>query len=766
MGSESLSSDNMGSESFTQGEFKGKPKSGGGANAHHKILFLIAFFVVVISSVLVISKKGDWLGGLSSIFNPSASEEGGGSLEQFSSYDDLLSFIEGNEIEISNRYDGLTGASVFKNSVDSSSGGWGYESAPSSVPNSWGYESAPSSVSSDYSSTNVQVKGVDEGDIVKTDGDYLYAVSGSKLLIFDAVPAGEAEVISKTALNYSPSGIYLNGDKLAVYGNNSGIDDYEEYDKIVSERRGSYATLSIYDVSDKSEPILEKEYAFEGSYNNSRMIGDFVYFVSATTPVYIYYDKNQPVPYVLEDGKVADVPKKPSVYYFDSTYSSQNFTSITAVNIKNVEKDIESETYMLDGNQNQMFVSENNIYITFSKHVTEEELMVEAARELIVPRLSEQEQQRVGEIDGVKSYILNSSEKSEKISAIFEKYYASLDSDGKEALSDELDKKIEEKYEKFSREMQKTVIHKIAIDEGSLKYDTKGEVSGRVINQFAMDEDADGYFRIATIVDRSWTRYSSSELSYNNVYILDEKMKQIGAVEDIAEGETIYSIRFMQDRAYMVTFKTTDPLFVISLSDPKNPEVLGELKVPGYSTYLHPFDDTKLIGLGMETNSSGRSSGGVKLSLFDVSDVENPREIDTYILGEYGSNSIALEEHKAFLFSKEKNLLVIPAVVKEDDGSYYSSYYNTKVASAGSAVFNVNEEGFELKGIIDHRTESEKSSSSSYYYGEGTKRNLYIGDNLYSISDNFLKINRLSDLGEEKSIGMDSYARGNNWSWE
>ncbi|MDD3190458.1 MAG: beta-propeller domain-containing protein [Candidatus Pacebacteria bacterium] len=758
----------MESDSFTQGEFKGEPKSGGGEKAHHKILFLIAFFVIFISAILVLSKKVGWLNGLSSIFNPSATEEEGGTVKKFASYDEMLSFMEGNEIEIAGRDGSLMNTSVFKNSATSSSDNWELSQSPSSVPNSWGYESAPSSASSDYSSTNVQVEGVDEGDIVKTDGDYIYTVSGNKLLIFDAVPAGEAKILSRTAINYNPSGIYMSGDKLAVYGNNSNLDDYEEYDKIVPERRSSYATLSIYDVSDKSNPTLEKEYAFEGSYNNSRMIGDFIYFVSATTPVYIYYDNNQPVPYVLEDGRVADIPNKPSVYYFNSNYSSQNFTSITAVDIKNINEDVRSETYMLDGNQNQIFVSENNFYITFSKYVTEEELMVEAARELIVPRLSEQEQQRVSEIDSVKSYILNSSEKSEKISAIFEKYYASLSSDDKDALSEELDKKIEDKYERFSREMQKTVVHKIAISGGDLKYDTKGEVSGRVINQFAMDEDEDGYFRIATIVDRSWTRYSSSELSYNNVYVLDENMKQVGAVEDIAEGETIYSVRFMQDRAYMVTFKTTDPLFVISLSDPKNPKILGELKVPGYSTYLHPYSETKLIGLGMETDSRGWVSGGVKLSLFDVSDVENPKEIDTYGLGEYGSDSIALEEHRAFLLSKEKNLLVIPAVVKEksrgDDGLYYSSY-NTKVTSAGFAVFTVKDEGFELKGVIDHRTESEKSSFS-YYYGDGDKRSLYIGDNLYSISDNFFKVNKLSDLTEEKSIDMDGYVVKNNWSWE
>ena len=126
-------------------------------------------------------------------------------------------------------------------------------------------------------------------------------------------------------------------------------------------------------------------------------------------------------------------------------------------------------------------------------------------------------------------------------------------------------------------------------------------------------------------------------------------MKVVGKVEKLAEGEKIYSVRFMQNRAYLVTFKQIDPLFVIDLEDPTNPKVLGELKIPGFSNYLHPYDETTLIGLGKD---SGNWNAGLKLSLFDVSDVKNPKEIDNYVFENGRGDSIALNDHKAFLFSK------------------------------------------------------------------------------------------------------------------
>lgn len=691
-------------------------------------------------------------------------------LEKFQSYGELLAFMEENENRSANKagYSAISTNDFLPESSSSSgraSQGWGSAEAPSNVPtDGWGYSTPDSS--SDYSKTNVQVEGVDESDIWKTDGEYIYAASGRRILIIDALPTEEAKIVSTISLDYAPSGIYISGDRLAVFGGGYSIKPLGDFSKVDGNRNSNYADFSIYDLSDRRNPKKEKQYDFEGSYINSRMIGDYVYFVTATTPVFAYYDEKQPVPYLLEDGNIVAPPNSPGVYYFNTDYVSQNFTTISAINLKNANESIKNESYILDGSQNSMYVSESNIYITFSKYTSEQELMVEVLKDIVIPRLSEKNKERVSEIENAKPHILSAGEKSAKISLIFERYYSSLGDEERKSLKEESEAKIKERYESISREKQKTLVHKISINKGRLKYESKGDVPGRVLNQFAMDENADGYFRIATTVDTSWSRIEGeSTKSFNNLYVLDKNMKRVGQVEDIAKDEKIYSVRFMQNRAYMVTFKRTDPLFVIGLDDPRNPSVLGELKVPGYSTYLHPYDENKIIGLGKNATDSGVEIDGIKLSLFDATDVGNPKEVDTYILGDYGSNSLALGDAKAFLFSKEKNLLAIPAIIRKQEGS---SKYSGITVAAGLAVFKVDDSGFDYKGVIDHRTEKEKANSSySSYFGDstGAKRGLYIGDNLYSISSNYLKINRIEDLESVKSISVtDIY--NNTWSWE
>ncbi|MDI6884716.1 MAG: beta-propeller domain-containing protein, partial [Hadesarchaea archaeon] len=167
-------------------------------------------------------------------------------------------------------------------------------------------------------------------------------------------------------------------------------------------------------------------------------------------------------------------------------------------------------------------------------------------------------------------------------------------------------------------ETETTIIHKISIANGTIEYKSQGEVPGQVLNQFSMDE-YQGYFRIATTT--GW-------MGQNNVYVLDGNLDIVGRLEGLAPGESIYSARFIGSRAYLVTFKKVDPLFVIDLEDPKNPRALGELKIPGYSDYLHPYDETHLIGVGKDTVDMGSFAWyqGIKIALFDVSDPENPRE--------------------------------------------------------------------------------------------------------------------------------------------
>ena len=291
-----------------------------------------------------------------------------------------------------------------------------------------------------------------------------------------------------------------------------------------------------------------------------------------------------------------------------------------------------------------------------------------------------------------------------------------------------------------------------------MSFDAKGIVPGYVLNQYSMDE-YNGYFRIATTISTgSWVNRDQ----HNNLYVLNMKLETVGKIENLAQGERIYSARFTGDKAYLVTFKQTDPFFVLDLKDPTAPTVAGELKIPGYSSYLHPYDENHIIGIGKENNT-------VKLSLFDVSDMSNPTEIAKYVIGENAdySDSVALYEPKAFLFDLQKQLLVIPVSVVtygyvqpiqepsssttpdsgKDIGTSSSSPIQESKFWQGAYVLNLSSQnGFTLKGELSHQENT--TQNWNYYYGgnDGITRSLYIGNTLYTVSNNMVQLNSLDNL--------------------
>jgi inhibitor of cysteine peptidase len=313
-----------------------------------------------------------------------------------------------------------------------------------------------------------------------------------------------------------------------------------------------------------------------------------------------------------------------------------------------------------------------------------------------------------------------------------------------------------------------TILHKISIQTGGISYVAQGEVPGHILNQFSMDE-YNGFFRIATTVGSNWW-FTQSQTS-NNVYILNDDLERVGQIENIAPGESIYAARFMGSRTYLVTFVQVDPLFTLDLSDPYNPKILGELKIPGYSNYLHPYDENHIIGIGKEvdeTVATFTAIQGLKIALFDVSDFENPKEIAKVVIGDRGTDSPALYDHKAFLFDREKELLVIPVSLYEITQEVKDRYVESQgrellygeFTFQGAYVYRLSlEEGFEFQGRITHQNEEQMQHPDDYYWYWGLSntditRTLYIGDVLYTISDSMIKMNNLGDLREITSISL------------
>jgi uncharacterized secreted protein with C-terminal beta-propeller domain len=272
-----------------------------------------------------------------------------------------------------------------------------------------------------------------------------------------------------------------------------------------------------------------------------------------------------------------------------------------------------------------------------------------------------------------------------------------------------------------------TVVYKFKLDSGKVDVVSQGSVPGRIINQFSMDEH-EGNFRIATTTGEVW-----QNTSQNNVYILNDNMELIGKLEGLAPGERIYSTRFAEDRIYMVTFKQVDPLYVIDASIPEKPVVEGMLKIPGYSTYLHIVDENHILGFGYDTEQStwgGTINGGLKLSMFDVTDPDKPKEIDTEIIGKAGTYSEILYNHKALMFSLNKGLMAFPVYVYGKD---YKAEFN------GAYVYNIDNDSFTFKNKISHADEN------IYTYGYEVKRVIYINDYLYSFSDNLMVVHSIDN---------------------
>jgi inhibitor of cysteine peptidase len=605
-----------------------------------------------------------------------------------------------------------------------------------------------SSGQNQFSETNNQVAGVDEADMIKTDGNYIYTITGDTLFIVKAYPGEDAKIVSTIKMegNY-PQSLFVKGNYLAVFGEFSNLDYFKKIDFIP---RGGMTFFNIYDISDKESPELKKEYKFEGRYFNARMKDSYVYFVVASSP---FYRPDMPTP-IMFDGSVQKLMPVTDVYYYDIQYRNPELVTIHSINLANPTEKVISKSVAVEGSEN-IYMSDSNIFITSTEWINEYDLRNDIYKEMLKNKLTKTDKEMIEKIKATDDAVLSQYEKDSKILQVYYTYMNYMSSNERSDFEVEADNLLAKKLEEF-KHLEYTVINKISVNNGKIEITDNGKVPGRIINQFSLDEN-NNVLRIATTISARWFYNakggSQNTQSTNNIYALDSKMKIIGELEGLAEGEQIYSTRFIGSRLYMVTFRQVDPFFVIDLSDPTDIKELGKLKIPGFSRYLHPYDDNTIIGIGQEASDLGRTTG-LKISLFDVTNVEKPKEIAKFVTDEKYAQSNVLYEHKAFLFSKDKELLVIPAYSYEYD-------YRTGIQSKGyngAFVFKITKSEIKLRGLIDH---SKDNTDGMYYYQPMVERSLWINDLLYTKSPNLLRINEIGDLSSVKNISLTSKGTAN-----
>lgn len=558
----------------------------------------------------------------------------------------------------------------------------------------------------DFSQTNVQVEGVDEADIVKNDGQYVYLIKGRSIRIVKATPAAEMKELSQVTVNektFYPSEMFVTGNTLVVVGN--------------AYAGNSETVVYLYDITDRANVKQTRRVAFEGNYVSSRRIGNHAYFVMNAYPQYQIMEAQDvdPVDVVptftdSKTGKTEPVAGCASIRVFPR-YTDPNFLIVAGIPLSTAgDASISRQMYL--GSGNTIYSSLESLYVATQKY----------------------------EYDEMKPYNIW------------------MPPSGKTS----------------------TVFYRFGLKDGQVEYKTNGSVPGTLLNQFSMDESSDA-FRVATTRGDFWG--GSDSQPTNQLMMLDRNNLEtkLGEVTGIGKGEKIKSVRFMGKRAYVVTFKNTDPFYVIDVENPRAPKILGELKIPGYSDYLHPYDDNHIIGFGKEAVDASQFSQlddgfmpggnnfawyqGMKLAMFDVTDPTKPKEMFKEVIGDRGTNSELLYNHKALLFSKAKGLLAFPievAEIKNKEAAKVSPSTYGETVFRGAYVYNVDlTKGFTLKGKITHvdpnatkpsgdATSSEmqlKMMSPIYYDYEATiNRLVYIGSNIYSISMKKVEAHSLSDI--------------------
>ena len=537
----------------------------------------------------------------------------------------------------------------------------------------------------DYSTTNLQMEGVDESDIAKIDGSYIYTVEDKYIVITD-IRDGKLEEVTRFLPKDCGAAdrvmeIYVDGDQLILVvqgyetsldGNSKAGSDKETSDKETKDEENSdketavsdvakdgafcykmngksTTQIQVYSIVDRKNPEFEGRLIQDGYYNTSRKIGDVVYLFTQynmTSDVTSYVEKKHGVEDLKEGNGVSSLAE-------------------AVIPKVNGEKVAASEIYLPESS------GESGILVS-SLDVNKPDKVLDS--KLVISGYAQ-------------TYI------------------------SKDALY---------LYEEDYDGAMITNIAKFALDEGRISGVAAAAVSGYVRDTFAINA-SDGYLRVLT------TDYSTED-EVNALYILDENMKLTGQLTGIAPGEEIYAARFMGNTGYFVTYRNTDPLFTVDLSDPAKPEIIGELKVTGFSEYLHFWDDTHLLGIGYESDENTGNIENIKLSMFNI---ENPGEVteEAKLVLKDVDYSEALYDYKSVIISKDKNLI---GLVCED----YSSSRTKQTYQIYSYENGTFKKQAEIPGINGANYENVRGMySGNVFY-------LWINDNItsYDMTDGFKKI--------------------------
>ena len=617
-------------------------------------------------------------------------------LQKFASPEELRAFLVDQARRQSGGRSG-GGAVFFTDDVDLA--------APTAGGDGSGVAESDAANNSDFSTTNIQEEGVDESDIVKNDGNTIFVLEDRTIHVVQAWPVEEVQELATVELDLAGDSLYLRDDSLIALSRNQLF--YYFFDDVVGFG-GAADVLPGMAVSEPASKVDEAAQSF--------------------------------APGPFDDG---------------------NETAVTIIDVSDPANPAVAHTLRFEGNLVSSRLIDNRLYLIMTTtpavpfNVTDEELEQRTLEEWLPDfTVTGPDGETTGDLvdwtgfyrpvapDGFSMTLVVTIDVDDP-SAAFETT-AIVAGAGTIYASTEALYVTDTSYdfESFSSRTD-TAIHKLAFVEQGTQYVASGSVPGRVLNQYSLGE-YQGNLRIATTTENT---DGESFTESNNVYVLGENgtaLDILGQIEGIAPGERIYSARFIGERGFLVTFVRVDPLFTLDLSNPANPTILGELKVPGFSDHIQLLDENHLLTIGRDTVDAGDFAWiqGVQLSIFDVTDPTSPQLDHKVVIGGRGSYSEANYNPKAFNHFPERSVLALPIDLYEEAGSdsAFGGHHFT-----GLYVFNVTAEaGFDLLGRIS--SSREETPSDCFYGYYGFTRGVFIDDNVYSVTAESVRTASLSDL--------------------
>lgn len=557
---------------------------------------------------------------------------------------------------------------------------------------------------SEYSTTNVQELGVDEPDIVKTDGRRIVALAQQTLVVID-ITGDEPEIVGRLALGeLSVRDMFLSGDTVVVFGGQFGYGFGPQplifESSIAPDYYYASPIVQLVEIDIAGDPEIVRKLELDGVYINARMVGDTVRLISAASPHGFVWaqpeggglkadrdaeDKNRDiikestidnwVPYFVLSDADGDVIDEGTLVDCDRARHPVEFAGLGLLSVVTIDAgnglDVVDATGVLAVGDT-VYASTDSLYVATQRWVDWNRIIVDAGPDPT--------------FEGVT-----------------------------------------------------TEIHQFDISNAAAaEYVASGTVKGFLLNQFAMSEH-EGNLRVASTTSPAW--WGANADSESLVTILQPQngeLVEIGAVAGLGKGEQIFSVRFFGDVGYVVTFRQTDPLYTVDLSDPKNPRVTGELKILGYSAYLHPIGDDLLLGVGQDATEQGRTLG-TQVSLFDVGDLDNPKRIAKLNLTD-GGNSTVEYDHRAFLYWDKTGTVILPV-------QQYEWHTDHQHVFLGAMAVEVGGDDLAKIGTLAHP--GGQTRTGSYDWAAQIQRSIVVGDSLYTISLKGVMKTSLDSLSQE-----------------